>query len=167
MCIHTEQSCTYTINAVYVTVRVNTQCQSINFGKLKDFWEIKRGVCPPCTYHTHIRARKYTISTTKLDTKVEIRANLTQKANNENPVRKTKLVLLKAPLLPGEWLRYCCCCCSWWSSFCCREKVCVFFTWNRVLSTRRNPAHPVSSLSLHPREIKALVTKTSTQAVTM
>ena len=158
MCIHTKQSCIHT--TVYVPVRVNTQCQSINFGKLKYFWETKRGVCPPCMYHTNIRARKYPISTTKLEKKVEVRLNLTQKANNENPVRTSQLVSLKAPRLPEEWLRYCRCCCSWWSSsfLLSWKSVCVFFTWNRVLSTRRHPAHPVSSLSLQAREIQALVT---------
>ena len=172
MCIHTKQSCIHT--TVYVPVRVNTQCQSINFGKLKYFWETKRGVCPPCMYHTNIRARKYPISTTKLEKKVEVRLNLTQKANNENPVRTTKLVSLKAPRLPEEWLRYCRCCCSWWSSS-------FLLSWKSVCvcSSRETAFFPpvdiqhtqcprwVFTLERYKLWSQALITETTTQATTM
>ena len=40
--------------------------------------------------------------------------------------------------------------------------VCVFFTLNRS-STRRHPAHPVSVLILHPRNISSVVTSYDTE----
>ena len=54
--------------------------------------------------------------------------------------------------------------CIYWYSKCgTRWLLCVFFTFlSRFLSTRRTPAHPVSVL-IHPREIQALRSQSTTQ----